>query len=220
MCASARAADKTHTMKNSETSEYYVSRSNGPHCPDGPNGPNYWKMINDLEKIQSAVSEWPLDEKSTKREGDSSLSRSEVIEKLGKIEAGIVHWQTMEEANKYAESQWEWQDRQDELEALEVNQGRAGRGLLFAKAILATNQDVLWAALFLLHVNREKYAVQLLEECVDPVTPMPLLIGKCFARLGFLDEEAVRKAMKTKESLHPGVVTGTRSLENFTSLPD
>ena len=207
-------------MKNSETSEYYVSRSNGPHCPDGPNGPNYWKMINDLEKIQSAVSEWPLDEKSTKREGDSSLSRSEVIEKLGKIEAGIVHWQTMEEATKYAESQWEWQDRQDELEALEVNQGRAGRGLLFAKAILATNQDVLWAALFLLHVNREKYAVQLLEECVDPVTPMPLLIGKCFARLGFLDEEAVRKAMKAKESLPAGVVMGTRSLETFASLPD
>lgn len=217
MRASDRTAGKSHVMKNNEPSQYYISHFNGPH---GPDGPLYGKMIGDLKKIQSAVSEWQLEEGSTNSESPSLLNHSDVIEKLGKIEAGIVHWQTMEEASKYADTQREWEDRQDELEALEVNQARAGRGLLFAKAMLATNQDVLWAALLLLHVNREKQAVQLLEECVDPVTTMPPVIGKCFARLGFPDEEAVREAMKPKESLPPGVVMGTRSPETFTSLHD
>lgn len=207
-------------MKNNEQSEYYISHLKGPHGPQGPNGPLYGKMIGDLKNIQSAVSEWQLEENPPNSESASSFSRSEVIEKLGKIEAGIVHWQTMEEATKYADTHWEWQDRQDELEVLEVNHARAGRGLLLAKAMLATNQDVLWATLFLLHVNREKQALQLLEECVNPVTPMPPLIGKCFARLGFPDEEAVREAMKPKKILPPGVVMGTRLLETFTSLPD
>lgn len=182
-------------MKNNEPSEYYISHFKGPHGPDGPNGPLYWKMIGDLKKIQSAVSEWLLEENPPNSESASSFSRSEVIERLGKIEVGIVHWQTMEEATKYAESQWEWQDRQDESGVLEVNHARAGRGLLLAKAMLTTNQDVLWATLFLLHVNREKQALQLLEECVDPATPIPPPIMNCFARLGFSDEESVREAM-------------------------
>ncbi len=207
-------------MKNNEPSEYYICHFNNQGYPQSECGPLYWKMIDDLKKIQSAVSEWQLEEGSTNSESPSFLNHSDVIEKLGKIEAGIVHWQTMEEATKYAESQWEWQDRQDELEALEVNQGRAGRGLLFAKAMLATNQDVLWVALFLLHANREKYAVQLLEECVDPVTPMPPVIRKCFAQLGLPDEEAVREAMKPETHLPSGVYTWTRSPGSSAGLLD
>ena len=201
MCASARAADKTHIMKNNETSEYYVSRFNGPHCPDGPNGPNYWKMINDLEKIQIAVSEWPLDEKSTKREDDSSLSRSEVIEMLGKIGSGVAHWETMERELAYAVAEEEWHDNQDRLNKFDRNHELAGRGLFHAKAILATNQHALWAALTVLFVNLEKRAWQWLEECVDPATPMPPTILKCFAQLGFPDEESAREAMKSKKTL-------------------
>jgi hypothetical protein len=185
-------------MKNSETSEYHVSHFNGAQTPDSPNGPLYGKMVDDLKKIQSAVSQWKVQEELPNGKSDSSLSYSEVIEKLATIEAGVAHWHASEEANRHAESQWEWQDRQDELEALELNHARAGRGLLFAKAMLATNQDVLWATLFLLHVNREKQAMQLLEECVDPVTPMPPIIRKCFDQLGVSEDGSMHKGLRHK----------------------
>ena len=183
-------------MKNNEPSEYYISHFNRPHGLDKPNGPLYGKMINDLNNIQSAISEWPLEENSTKRESDLFLSRSEVIEKLGKIESGVAHWLTMAEAAEYDASQEEGQDRQDECEAIEVNRDRVGRGLLFAKAMLATNQNVLWAALCLLYINREKCALRLFEECVDSVTAIPPVIRKCFRQLGVSDEKSIREAMK------------------------
>lgn len=183
-------------MKNNETSEYYVSHFNGPHGPGGPNGALYGKMVADLKQIQSTVSAWQAEEKSSKSEGDALLSCSEVLEKLGKIELGVSHWHDREKDDEYARSQWEWQDRQDEFESIELNLRRAGRGMLLAKAILATNQDALWATLFLLHVYRDKYAAHLLEECVDSVTAIPPVIRKCFAQLGFQDEGSVREAMR------------------------
>jgi hypothetical protein len=190
-------------MEINEPSEYYVSHFIGLHGLGGPNGPIYWKMINDLKKIQSAISEWPLDEKSTKPEGDSSLSRSEVIEMLGKIVSGVVHWETMEKELEYGAAEEEWQDRKARLKKFDRNHELAGRGLFHAKAILATNQHALWAALTVLFVNLEKRALEWLEECVDPATPMPPTILKCFAQLGFPDEEAVRQAIKPKETPPP-----------------
>ncbi len=193
---SARSVDKTPIMKNNEASEYYVSHFNGLHGSSGPSGPLYWKVIDDLKKIQSAVSEWQLEENSTKSESDSSLSRSEVIKKLAKIEAGVSHWEMMAEEIEDVPSEEEWHIRQVELEALESNIERAGRGMFHAQAILATNQDVLWAVLFLLYVHRKNYAVQLLQECLDPVTAIPPLLRDFFARFGLPDEKAVREAMK------------------------
>ena len=190
-------------MKNNETSEYYICHFNNPGYPQSECGPIYWKMINDLKQLQSAIAEWRLEQSSTKRESDSSLSHSELIEKLGKIEAGVEHWQAMERELAYAVAEEEWHDDQDRLNKFDRNHELAGRGLFHAKAILATNQHALWAALTVLFVNLEKRAWQWLEECVDPATPMPPTILKCFAQLGFPDEESVREAMKSKETLLP-----------------
>lgn len=183
-------------MQINEPSEYYVSHFNGPHGPGGPNGPLYGKMVDDLKNIRNTVSQWKLQEESLNGERSPSLSCSEVIEKLAMIEAGVAHWHEREQATEYAQSQWEWQDRQDELETIELNRTRAGRGLLFARAMLATNQHVLWAALCILYVNREKYALRLLEECVDSVAAIPPALTQCFARLGLSDEESIRNTMK------------------------
>ena len=193
MRASARVADTIYIMKNNE---YYVSNVNGVHGPYGPNGPIYWKLIEDLKAVQNVISKWPIGENVTKRESDSSPSRFEVIEKLAKIEAGVSHWEKMAKKIEDDRSDDEWHHRQNEREELELNLERAGRGVLLAQAILATNQDVLWAALCLLYINREKCALRLFEEYVDSVTAVPPTVRNCFAQLGFSDEESIRQAMK------------------------
>jgi hypothetical protein len=196
MPASKWATDKHQPMKNKETCEYYVSPSDETHKAGLPCGPDYEKMIEDLGKLRAAIAEWQPAQKSDESDGQPLLNQFEVLEQLGRIEAGVACWQSAEQETIELEAQLACEHRESEWKAVQENLSLAGRGSMLAKSVLVGNQDALWAALFILHANREKSAVHLLEECSDSVTPIPPVLGKCFAQLGLSDDTSIRKAMK------------------------